>query len=267
MDLTQNARRFSGKKYVQIYDQFRPSPPLQVIHQCLNYLGSSRANCVVDLGCGTGISTIAWRDFAAQIIGFDPSDEMLHLANAKLREGEAIRFEKRFAHDLPLETESVDVLTCSQSFHWMEPESTLREMDRVLKKKGVLCIYDVQWPPTVNFEMEQAYRTLFDQVEQITAKLENPPARKWRKDWHLENLKKSKRFRFLKEVGYHMSIPFDRERFIGLAMSQGGLEALLKLGFSMEELGINTFREKIQRAPINPFGEMTLNYRVIFGIK
>ena len=77
-----NADRFTGQEYVNTYDKYRPGPPVEIIHQALNYLNKSRAEKVLDLGCGTGISTQIWRDFAKEIIGIDPSSEMIDVARS-----------------------------------------------------------------------------------------------------------------------------------------------------------------------------------------
>ena len=41
-----------------------------------------------------------------------------------------------------LEDSSVDIVTCSPSFHWMNPETTINEVSRILKDKGVFAVYD-----------------------------------------------------------------------------------------------------------------------------
>ncbi|MCB0461028.1 MAG: methyltransferase domain-containing protein, partial [Flavobacteriaceae bacterium] len=72
-----NSERFSGQQYINLYNKYRPSPPKEIIHQTLNYLNSYSVERLVDLGCGTGISTLVWNDFASEIIGIEPSKEMV----------------------------------------------------------------------------------------------------------------------------------------------------------------------------------------------
>lgn len=68
MDLALNAQRFSGKQYIHIYDNYRPTPPEAILQHALNYLGTPRAKLVLDIGCGTGLSTLAWDGLADEII-------------------------------------------------------------------------------------------------------------------------------------------------------------------------------------------------------
>ena len=185
MDLQLNADRFSGQEYIDIYDRYRPRPPQALLEQALVYAENPQPDLVVDLGCGTGISTMLWQGIAQQIIGIEPSAEMRDLAQRKLGEEDAsIRFIEAFAHQTPLEDQSADIITCSQSFHWMEPVATLREIDRLLKPGGLLVIYDCTWPPSFDWALELAYRELFETVRQITATLPRKIAHHWPKDQH-----------------------------------------------------------------------------------
>ena len=60
-----NVQRFSG--FADDYDQYRPELPL-VIGEVLSQLaGPERPLRVVDVGCGTGLSTRLWRDWLARM--------------------------------------------------------------------------------------------------------------------------------------------------------------------------------------------------------
>lgn len=267
MDLTLNAERFTGKDYVQLYDKYRPSPPIEIIHQALNYLNQPKANRVVDLGCGTGLSTKVWADVATTVIGLEPSQEMIDIAKNKANPHHNIHYQTGYSNAMPLEDNSIDIVACSQSFHWMEPQSTLKEVDRVLKKNGVLVIYDVMWPPSVNVEFEKAYNELFKTVTQLTQALEEVISHRWPKDAHFTNVQNSTYFDFSKETFFHKTDRLTKEQFMGIALSQGGLEALLKRGYSEKEVGITKFKEKIATVVMPDFKEITYNYQVIFGVK
>ena len=266
MDLSLNANRFTGKKYVDNYARYRPTPPDDILVQSLNYLDAAKAEVVVDLGCGTGISTRIWRDYAMCVTGIDPSAEMLAIAK-KNNEHDHIEFIRSMAHQTRLPDESVEIVTCSQSFHWMEPHSTLNEVNRILKPNGVLVIYDAKWPPSVNLMYERAYNELFDRVNKITGQLQDNLAYKWDKSRHYSNIVDSNLFRFVHQKYYHKSIPFQKENFIGLALSQGGLEALLKNGFSESEIGLNNFMSLVASYPSPAHGQLTYHYHAIFGKK
>ncbi len=267
MDLQKNANRFSGKEFVNTYDQVRPTPPIEIIHQSLNYLNKSEASNLLDIGCGTGISTLAWQGFANQIIGVDPSADMIELATKKTYDPKRVKFINGFSHDIPISSYSIDLVTCSQSFHWMEPESTLNEIHRVLIPSGVLVIYDVIWPPSVNEEFEMNYNNLFLKIKQISNQFKEPMAHFWEKEKHLVNVQNSNLFKFVREGYYHKTEAFNRAKLAGITFSQGGLEALLKRGMTKEEIGLTAFEENLERMNNPDYPGITYNYRVIFAKK
>jgi len=267
INLKLNADRFTGSEYVNLYDTYRPSPPIEIIHQTLNYLNKTKADIIVDLGSGTGISTDIWSNYSKEVIGIEPSKEMIAIAEKKATKKHNSKYLVGYSNKIPLASKSVDIISCSQSFHWMEPITTLAEINRVLKNNGVLVIYDVIWPPSINFEFENAYNELFLKVDELTKTLKDIIAHRWNKQEHLINIAKSNYFNFLKESYFHKNEKVNKEQFVGIALSQGGLEALLKRGFSEEEIGIIQFKNKIANNKSLPYNKITYNYRVIYGIK
>lgn len=123
----QNADRFIG--FADVYDNARPSLPPHFMELIRLYLGHDIGN-VVDLGCGTGLSTAAWEGNCTHVTGIEPSADMLAVAQKKA--SVAVSFRQGYSHDTGLPDGSADAVVCSQSFHWMEPVSTLREADRLL---------------------------------------------------------------------------------------------------------------------------------------
>ena len=71
-DAHKNAGRFRG--FAGLYHDARPACPEYVTDVLTRYLGR-RPGTVVDMGCGTGRSTLVWRDKADQIIGVDPGED------------------------------------------------------------------------------------------------------------------------------------------------------------------------------------------------
>ena len=266
MDLKLNADRFSGKDYVSLYNKYRPEPPREILLHCLQYLGKPKAELILDFGCGTGLSTRILSEYGQKIIGVEPSEAMLSVARSETKE-KHITYQQAFSNEIPIEAESADIITCSQSFHWMEPISTLKEINRLLKPEGVLLIYDVIWPPSVRYEYEQAYQELFDKVNELTKALPEPIAHRWSKSGHIQNVEKSNYFDYVKESYFHKSEAFNKETFTGIALSQGGLEALLKRGYNEEEIGISRFMEKVDSLWKGEDEILTYNYRVIFGVR
>lgn len=243
----QNANRFSN--FAGLYDRVRPALPPDARAILLQYLGH-RPTTLVDIGCGTGLSTAAWADYADAVVGVEPSADMLARARARTAGQPSIRFVQAYSDATGLPDESVDLVTCSQSFHWMNPEKTIPEIARILKTDGVFAAFDCDWPPVCNWKAEQAYEKLFFFLHRMQA--ENPKTQghytHWDKSKHLENLQNSGTFRYAREVLFSQTEETDAERFLGLALSQGDLQHLLETGVEEARTLYTAFEEKVRTA-------------------
>ena len=92
----------------------------------------------LDVGCGTGLSTVALKEIAARVVGVDSSAEMIALA----RKHAAIAFEVADAEHLAFEDSAFDLVTVSQAIHWFRRASFLQEARRVTRNEGWLIVYD-----------------------------------------------------------------------------------------------------------------------------
>ena len=120
-------------------------------------------DAVLDLGCGTGHLTCRLGETFAEalIIGADLSDGMLERAVDRVEtavdqagevgtDGEddapvaAACFVRADAQRLPLAPESMDVVVCTESFHWYaDQEGAVAEIHRLLRPGGRLVIASI----------------------------------------------------------------------------------------------------------------------------
>jgi ubiquinone/menaquinone biosynthesis C-methylase UbiE len=265
-NLQLNADRFLG--FADVYDNARPKCPEKVKEIILKYLGNN-PSCVVDLGCGTGLSTKIWSDISNKVVGIEPSADMIEIAREKLVELDNVKFISAFSDNTGLEDSCADIITCSQSFHWMNPETTLKEVSRILKKGGVFAAYDYDWPPVCNLEAEIEYNKLFEKVKEIesTHQFLKDSYTRWNKDNHLYNIKKSGNFRYVREIVFSNSEVCNAQRFVAIALSQGGLQAILKA--KVEEINpfLLSFEEKIHDIFGKTEFKIDFSYRMRIGVK
>lgn len=156
--------RFSG--LADLYASVRPQPPAKVTEIALGILGRASVDQVVDLGSGTGLSTSIWQKVATSVIGIEPTPDMRAQAQDDFP---TIRFREASSYATGLSSGSTDIVTCSQSFHWMEPQATLREVDRLLKTSGLFLVYDCHWPVTWDWRSEQQYRILLEKAKVLVS--------------------------------------------------------------------------------------------------
>jgi ubiquinone/menaquinone biosynthesis C-methylase UbiE len=168
------------------------------------------------------LSTRAWADRADEVVGVEPNAAMLSRAEVTT-DAANVRFVNAFAADTGLPANRADVVTCSQSFHWMEPGPVLAEAARLLRAGGVFAAYDYDVPPVVQPEVDEAFRQLFAARRAARARLEQEAgAVAWPKEGHLERIRESERFRFTRELACHSFDRADAHRLVGLAATLGG---------------------------------------------
>ena len=103
---------------------------------------------VVDLGCGTGQLTqrLIRRFPDATTVGVDLSDGMLAGATRRMAQtghgdGALVRAD---AHQLPFAPTSIDLVVCTESFHWYQDQArALDELAGVLRPGGRLLIASI----------------------------------------------------------------------------------------------------------------------------
>jgi ubiquinone/menaquinone biosynthesis C-methylase UbiE len=89
---------------------------------------------VVDLGCGTGILTRALAERGLRVVGVDPNEDML--AQARDAGGVGIDYRRGDAEDTGLPDQSGALVTVAQAFHWLDLDSALEEIHRILRPHG-----------------------------------------------------------------------------------------------------------------------------------
>jgi ubiquinone/menaquinone biosynthesis C-methylase UbiE len=119
------------------YDAARPSYPLKVIQFILDEIKIKRP-LLLDLGCGTGISTRQLAKTVGMTIGCDIDGNMLNVAIEHMQKDTA--YIQGDAHRLPFSNALFDAVTIFTAFHWFADRASLKEIYRVLKPSGKLFI-------------------------------------------------------------------------------------------------------------------------------
>lgn len=265
-DFTGNIERFSG--FAEVYDRYRPAPP-QVLAEILpRYAQMIRPNTVVDLGSGTGLSTRFWATVAGQVIGIDPTADMRRQAEA-LSETDNISYREGFSHQTGLPDACADIVTCSQSLHWMDPAPTFAEVRRILRDGGVFAAYDYDWPPrTGQWEVDLAYEECMKRVRELeSTQAKAPSIKRWGKSQHLARMQASQCFRYSHEIVVHHIDLGNAERLHGIALSQGSMMTLLKQGYTPAEVGLERLKAVAERELGSELQEWYWSSRVRIGIR
>lgn len=254
---------YSHTGFAQGFDTNRPSPPAVLLDVLCVEAQVERPKLVVDLGSGTGLSTRAWAERADDVVGVEASPEMCEQAE-RATAADNVRFVQAYAQATGLPDGAADIVTCSQSLHWMEPTTTLAEAARILRPGGVFAAYDYDWPPIVHPEVEAAFEELVRRIGIRRARRGQP---RHTKDMHLDRMRESGHFRFVREAVLHSRERGSADRIVGMALSLGPLTVLLNDGVSEEEVGLAGLREVASRALGDREVELLLGYRVRLGVR
>lgn len=250
--------RLSGPAYhgefVARYDELRPEPPAELFEVLASLAPRRPARLVIDLGAGTGMSTVPWSSWAARVVGIELNPEMARQA----RRASNVTYVIAPAHDTGLPDACADVITCAQSFHWMEPEPTIAEVARLLLPGGVFAAYDYDWPPLIEPTVDQAFLSV---IEASGVDRDRPE-----KAGHLERLRGSGLFRVTREVFLHSREVADAAHVAQLPSAFGPVARSLNEGVTPEQLGLDTFRRAVERRLDADANTIWWSYRIRFAL-
>jgi len=212
---------YEREGFASHYDRYRPRPPAALFETLLQFARTERPALVVDLGAGTGLSTRPWAPLAERVVGVEPNPSMRDAAEGLTPEPN-VEFVPGFSHETGLPDTCADVVTASQSLHWMEPAPTFAEVGRILRSGGVFAAYDYDVYPVVDWELDQALLDYGGRRRELRERqLIQVGADRWSKDGHLRRMRESGEFRFCREFVLHSVEEGDADRLVGLMGSIG----------------------------------------------
>jgi SAM-dependent methyltransferase len=249
---------YAREGFAAHYDAYRPSPPQVLIDVLCRLARADRPSLVVDLGCGTGLSTRVWAGRARRTVGVEANAAMLAAARAATRDWD-VDYVEAYADATGLAGGSADIVTCSQSFHWMEPTATLAEIGRLLRPGGVFAAYDYDFPFVIDPELDDAVLTSLERARAIRNSKPHA-ARRWTKDGHLERMTASGVFARTREIVLHDESSGGVERLLGAVRSIGPLLDAVEADLA----ALRVTAERILGVRVVPW---LIPYRVRVGIR
>jgi ubiquinone/menaquinone biosynthesis C-methylase UbiE len=143
-----NVRVDAYNGLAQKYSEARPTYPAELIRLVADSARSmpgQPAPLLVDVGCGTGISTRAlmaalpetWR-----VIGVEPNADMRAEAAGAAPAGRDVSFVPGGAQAIPVEDSQAALVTAAQAMHWFDRPAFYAEAARVLAPGGTLAVFE-----------------------------------------------------------------------------------------------------------------------------
>ena len=179
-----------------------------------------------------------------------------------------VRYVEAFANDTGLEPASADLVTCSQSFHWMERGPVLAEAARILREGGVFAAYDYDASALIDPQVDSAFeaylqlRRRYRDEYKVDAGWTRTP-----KTGHLDAIHESGLFAHTREFVVHDETEAGAAEIVGFARSLGLVPELLALGVSEDELGLTALDETVRRVIGNRTVPTVRGYRARLGVR
>lgn len=120
------------------YAAYRPPLHLEILKETGQEYNSFGLG--LDVGCGTGHSTIALSNYCEKVIGVDPSKEMLATAIKNPK----VSYRSMLPEKLDFKNNSIDFITFAGSLYYAKSQALLNEVIRVSKPCGYVLIYDFE---------------------------------------------------------------------------------------------------------------------------
>jgi SAM-dependent methyltransferase len=254
---------YARSGFAERYERFRPRPPAALLELLPPLAGVDRPRLVVDLGSGTGLSTRFWAELAGEVVGIEPNEAMREFAE-QATDAANVRYVGASAYETGLPDSSADLVTASQSLHWMGPDRVFPEIGRILRPGGVFCAYQYfvlqtpLWEPEAEWEVVLARKAELRAARGLDAN---------KRVWPIsqERLDESGEFRRTRELVLHSIEQGDGERLVGFALSEGSMTTLLEAGASEEDVALDRLRAAARKMP-DPV-PWWIGYRVWIGLK
>ena len=229
------------------YDRARPRPPSALMELVPALLNPQTVGMLVDLGSGTGLSARFWADAADQVIGVEPNATMRATAQ-RLTQSPNVQYVDGLGEETGLPDAAADVVTAAQSLQWMEPDATLREIVRILRPGGLLCVYEYSGLQTPQWEPEEVWARTRDKVRRLRSERGlDEGHHRWPVSRYVIEANGS--FRFVREKVLHSLELGDGMRLLDFALSEGSLQTLLESGVTEAEVGLDELRSAVATMP------------------
>lgn len=136
---------FAGDEVAARYHRVRPSFHAQVAERIRRFVevgaGAGRFVHALDVGCGSGHSSLALAEIAGQVTAIDPSPSMLKHAperrNIRYRLASAEQLDQ-----LDFADGAFDLVSAASALHWFDQDRFYPQCRRVLSAAGLLAVYN-----------------------------------------------------------------------------------------------------------------------------
>lgn len=236
---------FGGQ--VEQYEKGRSGYPKEVF-QFFKSTVKHKKPLILDLGCGTGISTRQLTKFGT-VVGADPDPVMLRAARRHKNSG-VKKYILARANKLPFGDETFDVVTAFSAFHWFDDKKSVKEIRRVLKDGGVFFLAN---KPGIRSWGQGYRRAISKSIGRPTADFVTA------KNWQPKKIVESSGFKSVKFREWKKSETYSLPRAIEYIQS---VSIWNSIPIKLRTIALEGLREHFQKIK-KRFGRIERRYRVL----
>ena len=208
----------------------------------------------LDVGCGTGLSTLPLRDFASQVIGIDRSAAML----AAAEHAPGVRYVAASGEGLPFVDGAFDLLSVAGAINWIDRKLFFAESWRVLRAGALLWVYDgAEQGAMIE---EPSYRAWY--VNQYLSRFPRPP----RDERPITDEEAANYgFELLAGDSYQLEIPLSASAWVAFLMTQSNVTHALEQTQMTADATKRWFHDSLGRYFGGREGSAGRERRLLFG--
>lgn len=127
------------------YRKYRPTYPDTLFTEIMNNIKSNFKKAI-DLGAGTGLSTVILSQKFEKVYAVEPDKNMV----AEFEKvGNNVEIFTCSAEDFDISENDIDLITAGNAFYWMKGETFINKIYKWLRNGGILATYRYNMPTTV----------------------------------------------------------------------------------------------------------------------
>ncbi|UYP44080.1 hypothetical protein NEF87_000365 [Candidatus Lokiarchaeum ossiferum] len=170
-DLPDPKTRFTSRS--KYFSKFRPSYPNEIINLLKKKRILQETTTIADIGSGTGILSELFLKENNLVYGIEPNSEMRQESAKLLQIYPNFQPLNGSAEATSLRSDSIDLITVGQAFHWFDMKQAIFEFKRILKSRGtVLLVWNLR--KTVGSSFNEIYEDIMLKYGSDYAYLKKP---------------------------------------------------------------------------------------------
>lgn len=131
----------SFKNTGKLYESSRKNYPTILIKDIIKISKIKKDSLILDIGCGTGKSTMPFTKQGYKILGIDLSSDMIKQAKKLSSKYKNVNYKVCSFEKTSFNKKSFDLILAGQSFHWLNPKIALNKIEKLLKPQGNIAIF------------------------------------------------------------------------------------------------------------------------------